>query len=111
MPTTQADAKVQGRIYGPSSLFRHSIEDPSFHNFQAYDRNLTGSWSDPRCASRISGQISAAVDAASGNCARQQPPTVFITAFPADALRAQVMAKGALALLEKPVDVVVLGII
>ena len=36
------------------------------------------------------------------------PPTVFMTAFPTDALRAQVMAKGALALLEKPVDVVVL---
>jgi len=36
------------------------------------------------------------------------PPTVFMTAFPTDALRAQVTAKGALALLEKPVDVAVL---
>ena len=36
------------------------------------------------------------------------PPTLFITAFPTDALRAQVTAKGALALLEKPVDVAVL---
>ena len=32
------------------------------------------------------------------------PPTVFMTAFPTDALRAQVTAMGALALLEKPVD-------
>jgi FixJ family two-component response regulator len=36
------------------------------------------------------------------------PPTVFMTAFPTDALRAQVMASGALALLEKPVDVAAL---
>jgi len=38
------------------------------------------------------------------------PPTLFMTAFPTDALRAQVTAKGALALLEKPVDGAVLKI-
>lgn len=32
------------------------------------------------------------------------PPTIFVTAFPTAALRAKVMANGALALLEKPVD-------
>ena len=32
------------------------------------------------------------------------PPTVFVTAFPTDALRAAVLARGALALLEKPVE-------
>lgn len=31
-------------------------------------------------------------------------PTIFVTAFPTAALRAKVMANGALALLEKPVD-------
>jgi FixJ family two-component response regulator len=31
-------------------------------------------------------------------------PTIFITAFPTDALRARVMADGAIALLGKPVD-------
>jgi FixJ family two-component response regulator len=36
------------------------------------------------------------------------PPTVFMTAFPTDALRAQVLASGALALLEKPLDVATL---
>jgi len=36
------------------------------------------------------------------------PPTLFMTAFRTDALRAQVTAMGALALLEKSVDVVVL---
>lgn len=34
------------------------------------------------------------------------PPTIFVTAYPTPALRARVMANGALALLEKPVDVV-----
>jgi FixJ family two-component response regulator len=32
------------------------------------------------------------------------PPTIFITAFPDKNVRARVMAKGALAFLEKPVD-------
>ncbi|HTI19138.1 MAG TPA: response regulator [Trinickia sp.] len=32
------------------------------------------------------------------------PPTIFVTAFATDPLRAQVMANGALALLEKPID-------
>ena len=33
------------------------------------------------------------------------PPTILVTAFPTDQLRAKVMANGALALLEKPIDV------
>ncbi|WP_175153803.1 response regulator transcription factor [Paraburkholderia ultramafica] len=37
------------------------------------------------------------------------PPTVFMTAFPTDALRAHVLARGALALLEKPLDVAALA--
>ncbi len=32
------------------------------------------------------------------------PPTIFVTAFATDALREQIAARGALALLEKPVD-------
>jgi FixJ family two-component response regulator len=36
------------------------------------------------------------------------PPTVFMTAFPTDALRAQVAASGALALLEKPLNIAAL---
>jgi FixJ family two-component response regulator len=36
------------------------------------------------------------------------PPTLLMTAFPTDALRARVAAAGALALLEKPLDVVAL---
>ncbi|WP_430231423.1 hypothetical protein [Paraburkholderia tropica] len=45
MPTTQADAIVQGRIHG--SLIPPEHRNPSFHNLQDYDSNLTGSWSDP----------------------------------------------------------------
>ncbi|WOD13343.1 response regulator transcription factor [Paraburkholderia kirstenboschensis] len=36
------------------------------------------------------------------------PPTLLMTAFPTDALRARVAAVGALALLEKPLDVAAL---
>jgi FixJ family two-component response regulator len=34
----------------------------------------------------------------------QAPPTIFVTAFATDSLREQIAARGALALLEKPVD-------
>lgn len=33
------------------------------------------------------------------------PPTIFVSAFPSEALRAQVQSSGAIALLNKPVDV------
>ena len=36
------------------------------------------------------------------------PPTLLMTAFPTDALRARAAATGALALLEKPLDVAAL---
>jgi FixJ family two-component response regulator len=35
----------------------------------------------------------------------QAPPTIFVTAFATEAVRAHVAAHGALALLEKPIDV------
>jgi len=36
------------------------------------------------------------------------PPTIFVTAFPTDSLRAQVAASGASGLLEKPIDIAAL---
>jgi FixJ family two-component response regulator len=37
------------------------------------------------------------------------PPTIFITAFPSDDLKARALATGALAVLNKPVDVDAIG--
>jgi FixJ family two-component response regulator len=37
------------------------------------------------------------------------PPTIFITAFPSDELKAKALANGALAVLNKPVDVDAIG--
>jgi FixJ family two-component response regulator len=37
------------------------------------------------------------------------PPTIFVTAFPTAALRAKILANGALTLLDKPVDTTVMA--